>query len=369
MRCSERHATDIDSAIAGAGGGLNSVTPYKRPFSLLDLSISFPLIDEQISTATLIVVALVAPAIIVVLVVALFVPGPATSKSLTRRKLIQRKLWEWHAGWLGLALSLATAFFATQALKNLFGKPRPDMLARCQPDLNNVASYAIGGFGQDISQRWTLVTADICTNTDKSMLDDGFRSWPSGHSSFSWSGLLYLSLFLCAKFGIQIPYLPTDHTVHDSRLSGNPVEAELLPLHKNRDSAELPSSSREHEASTKAFAEAIPDRNRAAAPPVYLVVIAFVPICVAFYICSTRFVEFYHFGFDIISGSLIGILSAYGAFRWYHLPISRGSGWAWGPRSRDRAFGIGVGINNYVGIEGWDSASRSAHARVGSSPA
>ena len=65
---------------------------------------------------------------------------------------------------------------------------------------------------------------------------------------------------------------------------------------------------------------------------------------------------------DLISGSLIGIGSAWFAFRWYHLPIGRGSGWAWGPRSKDRAFGIGVGIGNYADAEGW-GASRPSGVR------
>ncbi|KAB8339250.1 hypothetical protein FH972_022184 [Carpinus fangiana] len=47
-------------------------------------------------------------------------------------------------------------------------------------------------------------------------------------------------------------------------------------------------------------------------------------------------------------GSVIGIVCAWFSFRLYHLPIARGSGWAWGPRSRGRAFGVGVGSHGYV---------------------
>lgn len=48
---------------------------------------------------------------------------------------------------------------------------------------------------------------------------------------------------------------------------------------------------------------------------------------------------------------------AWFAFRWYHLPIRQGAGWAWGARSRDRAFWVGVGVGGYVGVEGWGSAA------------
>lgn len=35
------------------------------------------------------------------------------------------------------------------------------------------------------------------------------------------------------------------------------------------------------------------------------------------------------------------------------MPIRRGNGWAWGARSRGRAFWVGVGRDGYVGNEGW----------------
>lgn len=84
---------------------------------------------------------------------------------------------------MGLALSLATAFMLTQGMKLLFGKPRPDLLSRCQPDVANVDRYRTGGFGEDISARWVLVTSEICQNTDMDILNDGFKSFPSGHAS------------------------------------------------------------------------------------------------------------------------------------------------------------------------------------------
>jgi hypothetical protein len=61
-------------------------------------------------------------------------------------------------------------------------------------------------------------------------------------------------------------------------------------------------------------------------------------------------------------GSLIGITCAWFSFRFYHLPITRGAGWAWGPRSYDRAWGIGVGRGSYVGTEGWSKGGRSETA-------
>jgi hypothetical protein len=80
-----------------------------------------------------------------------------------------------------------------------------------------------------------------------------------------------------------------------------------------------------------------------------------VPFCAAIYITATRYFQFHHHGFDILFGSLIGIVSSWFSFRWYHLPIRQGSGWSWGARSRDRAWIVPVGVESYVGQEGWGS--------------
>ena len=102
----------------------------------------------------------------------------------------------------------------------------------------------------------------------------------------------------------------------------------------------------------------VPIRYQNAAPPVYTLVLILVPVCAAIYITSTRFTDFRHFGFDLLFGSLIGITCSWFSFRWYHLPITRGAGWAWGPRSYERAWGIGVGRGSYVGTEGWSKARK-----------
>jgi hypothetical protein len=103
----------------------------------------------------------------------------------------------------------------------------------------------------------------------------------------------------------------------------------------------------------------VPIRYQNAAPPVYTVVFVLIPIASAIYITSTRYTDFRHFGFDMLFGTLIGVVCAWFSFRLYHLPITRGAGWAWGPRSYQRAWGIGVGLGSYVGSEGWSRTGKS----------
>lgn len=236
----------------------------------------------------------------------------------------------------------------TQGMKLLFGKPRPDLLSRCQPDLNRISEFTVNPVAEGYSNYWVLVTSGICTNTDQDILQDGFKSFPSGHASFSWGGLLYLTLFLASKFSVAIPFMPprpfsTDPAHVSAVAPSNLKNRTVLPLHTKSD---LSSSTHPEE-------KVVPDRYQAAAPPVYTLILILIPIGAAIYICSTRFTDYRHFGFDLIFGSLIGITTSWFSFRWYHLPVTRGAGWSWGPRSYKRSWGIGVGVGSYVGTEGW----------------
>lgn len=82
-----------------------------------------------------------------------------------------RKLWDFHIYCLGLCGLLAIQFLGVVILKNSTGKPRPDLLARCQP------------WSLSFPPPGTLANIVICTNTNLVMLWDGFRSFPSGHAS------------------------------------------------------------------------------------------------------------------------------------------------------------------------------------------
>ena len=68
------------------------------------------------------------------------------------------KLWEWNTAWMGLALGLAITFFFTEGLKNVIGKPRPDLLSRCNLDPATVQQYALGGDGGQLPL-WNLLVS------------------------------------------------------------------------------------------------------------------------------------------------------------------------------------------------------------------
>lgn len=86
---------------------------------------------------------------------------------------------------LSFAISAVLTGFLTDIIKNAVGRPRPDLLDRCRPASDTKPNQ--------------LVTIDVCTAPGGHALHDGWRSFPSGHSSFAFAGLGFLSLFLAGQ--------------------------------------------------------------------------------------------------------------------------------------------------------------------------
>ena len=96
-----------------------------------------------------------------------------------------------HVTLLGLAISIATTLFLTDLFKDAIGRPRPDLIARCK--------------ARQGTPQHELVTVDVCTETGHHVLHDGWKSYPSGHSSFSFSGLGWLAMLLASQTHVLRP--------------------------------------------------------------------------------------------------------------------------------------------------------------------
>ncbi|KAH7882700.1 phosphatidic acid phosphatase type 2/haloperoxidase [Phlebopus sp. FC_14] len=150
----------------------NHVDGFKRQFSLTDISLRYPFAHKQrVNTHALYLIGGVAPFIAQIIV----------------NLLTVRSWWDFHHSTLGLWLSITMTGSITQIVKVTVGRPRPDLISRCQPPLGSQDPL----FG--------LSTAAICTQTSKHILEDGWRSFPSGHSSMSFAGLGFLTFYLAGK--------------------------------------------------------------------------------------------------------------------------------------------------------------------------
>ena len=146
----------------------------------------------------------------------------------------------------------------------------------------------------------------------------------------------YLALFLCSKFSISIPYLlPYAYGAQKADASVDQSTHDPLMVSEVSDQSMTNSIP-------------LPLRDQAAAPPAYLFIVPLIPIVVATYVAASRYSDFRHHGFDILFGATMGTIISWTSFRIYHMPIRRGAGWSWGPRSASRAFGTRFGNQGYV---------------------
>jgi membrane-associated phospholipid phosphatase len=181
-----------------------------------------------------------------------------------------RRLRSLHSGCLGLISSQGLAFIITSTLKNLCGRPRPDLIARCIPRTDAPAGT-----------QFRLVSKAICAQSNVGILKDGehitehspclpsdpsiagFRSFPSGHSSSAFAGLGYLSLYCAANLRVA-----------DQR--GDFWRAFLVLF----------------------------------------------PILAAAIVAATRIMDAQHHGFDVLFGAALELLCAWITYRQYYPPIS-----------------------------------------------
>ena len=150
----------------------------------------------------------------------------------------------------------------------------------------------------------------------------------------SFAGLLYLSLWICAKLSISFPHLSPRSFTRSSRQTAFSCPNNEQPVEDGRYNTNSDLG--------------VQLRDQAAAPPTYLLLVAIIPVAAATYIASSRWVDNRHYGFDILFGSLLGSLFAWTGFRLYNLPLKSGAGWAWGPRSPSNAFFAGIGYASYI---------------------
>jgi len=138
---------------------------HRQDFSDSDPTISRPLKKETISTGLLVaIVALVCVAVLLVLgIVGWRKYGSTASAQNVRNHIFLAAR--------ALLLSLALTALLTDTIKRLVGRPRPNCLA--------LAQYAGGVF-----------------TAPESKVNEAFQSFPSGHSSTAFSGMVFISLLL-----------------------------------------------------------------------------------------------------------------------------------------------------------------------------
>ncbi|QDS68615.1 hypothetical protein FKW77_001296 [Venturia effusa] len=250
---------DYAIIIVLAGGFiiLDAVEPYHQEFSLKNYTLHYKYaVHERVPVPWLLVIVALGPMIIIALYTIVIDGLFSTSGKGRKQYTFKSRLWELNCGILGLFLAIGASFVITGTLKNAIGKPRPDLVDRCKPNQEIMEQFLQSG-------NFSMANHGICTQTDNAILKDGFRSFPSGHSSGAWAGLFYLSLYLSGKMHLL-----------DSR-------GEVW----------------------KSF-------------------IVMVPSLGAALIAGSRIMDARHHPFDVITGSMLGIFCAWTAYRQYFPTLS-----------------------------------------------
>ncbi|KAJ5997254.1 hypothetical protein N7522_008914 [Penicillium canescens] len=239
---------------------VDSIEPYHQHFSLQNISIQYPYaVHERIPIKYALCISGAFPLVLIVVytlvIDGLFSHNKSQDAGSGKRKLRgphrwKDRLWEMNCGILGLLLAQAVTFVITQSLKTACGKPRPDLIDRCQPREGSVDLFP------------GLSNSTICTG-DPAIIKDGFRSWPSGHSSSSFAGLVYTALWLGGKLHIM-----------DNR--GEAWKAILVTI----------------------------------------------PLLAATLVAVSRIMDARHHPFDVITGSMLGTACGFIAYRQYFPPLS-----------------------------------------------
>ena len=164
----------------------------------------------------------------------------------------ERSFFDFAHAILGLVYSLATGTLFQVVLKKTIGGLRPHFLTVCEPVIPD--NYETIGVG---FQNIMFHVSEVCTG-DQSRIDNAIESFPSGHSNIAFAGLGYLAIYLFAHLRIQSL------------------------------------------------------RRRAS---YWKMGFVFLPVLFATYLTSTLVLGYHHHGYDVIFGSLIGIVMAFFSYR------------------------------------------------------
>jgi len=218
-----------------------------------------------------------------------------------------RSFWDFNNAVMGLLYSLINAAVFQVFLKWLIGGLRPHFLAVCKPRIPEVGVDSVAGLlNTGTGLRQIMYTRTICSG-DRKEINDSLESFPSGHATAAFAGLVFLYLYLNAKLKVFSNY----------------------------------------------------------APHMWKLTALYAPILGATLIAGSLTIDEYHHWYDVVAGAIIGTMFALSAyrmmyasiwdFRFNHVPL---------PRGNMRGFHYG-----FSGEDGWGEAVATRRAGWGSGEA
>ncbi|CAD6230220.1 unnamed protein product [Miscanthus lutarioriparius] len=157
--------------LAVLDGVLNIIEPFHRFVgSEMMTDLRYPMKDNTVPFWAVPIIGIIGPIIII-----------------TAIYFKKRNVYDLHHAILGLLFSVLITAVLTDAIKDGVGRPRPDFFWRCFPD--GIPDYN------------NFTTGAIC-HGEASVIKEGHKSFPSGHTSWSFAGLGFLSWYLAGKIKV-----------------------------------------------------------------------------------------------------------------------------------------------------------------------
>lgn len=148
---------------------LEGATPFTRKIQPDELWLyKNPRIDSYVPVVILWPLVFITPAVVILIVF-----------------LMQRDKTDVSQAVLSLTLGLSLNGTLTNMIKLIVGRPRPDFFWRCFPD---------GEVNPELE----------CTGDERTVLE-GRKSFPSGHSSFSFASMGFISFYIAGKLHVFTP--------------------------------------------------------------------------------------------------------------------------------------------------------------------
>ncbi|XP_061346149.1 lipid phosphate phosphatase 2-like isoform X2 [Gastrolobium bilobum] len=171
LALSHKHDWLILLLLAAIDGVLNMIEPFHRYVGKdMMTNLMFPFKEDTIPMWAVPILSIFIP---ILIFVAFY--------------FVRRDIYDLHHAILGLMFASLITGVITDAIKDAVGRPRPNFFERCFPDKKPV-------FDKD--------TGDVLCTGIKAVIKEGYKSFPSGHTSWSFAGLGFLSWYLSGKIRV-----------------------------------------------------------------------------------------------------------------------------------------------------------------------
>ncbi|XP_057431153.1 probable lipid phosphate phosphatase 4 [Lotus japonicus] len=168
LALSHKHDWLVLLLLAAMDGVLNMIEPFHRYIGKdMMTDLMFPLKEDTIPMWGVPILSIIIP---VLIFVAFY--------------FARKDVYDLHHAILGLMFASLITGVITDSIKDAVGRPRPNFFQRCFPD-------KIPVFDED--------SGDVLCTGIKSVIKEGYKSFPSGHTSWSFAGLGFLSWYLSGK--------------------------------------------------------------------------------------------------------------------------------------------------------------------------